>query len=52
MEKYVKAQMEVIEFEAEDVITTSTGCETVSLPIGCSTDSPPKPDDSGTIWGD
>ena len=23
MEKYVKAQMEVIEFEAEDVITTS-----------------------------
>ena len=24
MEKYVKAQMEVIEFEAEDVITTST----------------------------
>ena len=25
MEKYEKAQMEVIEFEAEDVITTSTG---------------------------
>ena len=50
MEKYVKAQMEVIEFEAEDVITTS--CSVVSLPIGCSTDSPPKPDDSGTIWGD
>ena len=25
MEKYTKAQMEVIEFEAEDVITTS-GC--------------------------
>lgn len=25
MEKYAKAQMEVIEFEAEDVITTS-GC--------------------------
>ena len=24
MEKYVKAQMEVIEFEAEDVITTSS----------------------------
>lgn len=23
MDKYVKAQMEVIEFEAEDVITTS-----------------------------
>lgn len=28
MEKYTKAQMEVIEFEAEDVITTS------SIPIG------------------
>ena len=31
MEKYTKAQMEVIEFEAEDVITTST----VTIPIGC-----------------
>ena len=30
MEKYTKAQMEVIEFEAEDVITTST----VTIPIG------------------
>ena len=28
MEKYAKAQMEVIEFESEDVITTS------SIPIG------------------
>ena len=26
MEKYTKAQMEVIEFEAEDVITTSGTC--------------------------
>ena len=26
MEKYAKAQMEVIEFEAEDVITTSGKC--------------------------
>ncbi len=26
MEKYVKAEMEIIEFEAEDVITTS-GCD-------------------------
>ena len=25
MEKYEKAQMEIIEFEAEDVITTSGG---------------------------
>lgn len=27
MEKYTKAQMEVIEFEAEDVITTSGGTD-------------------------
>lgn len=26
MKKYEKAQMEVIEFEAEDVITTSSNC--------------------------
>lgn len=30
MEKYTKAQMEVIEFEAEDVITTSSGCSGVN----------------------
>ena len=30
MEKYTKAQMEVIEFEAEDVITTS-GCDTNAI---------------------
>ena len=30
MEKYTKAQMEVIEFEAEDVITTS-GCNGVDI---------------------
>ena len=30
MEKYAKAQMEVIEFEAEDVITTS-GCNGVDI---------------------
>ena len=31
MEKYAKAQMEVIEFEAEDVITTSC-CVTNEIP--------------------
>lgn len=41
MEKYTKAQMEVIEFEAEDVITTSGGgpgpdwCPTYTLPHPC-----------------
>ena len=29
MEKYTKAQMEVIEFENEDVITTSGNCANV-----------------------
>ena len=33
MEKYAKAQMEVIEFEAEDVITTS-GCNGVNTCTG------------------
>lgn len=32
MEKYTKAQMEVIEFEAEDVITTS-GCNGMDATI-------------------
>ena len=54
MEKYAKAQMEVIEFEAEDVITTSNP----SIPMGCVSDKgcasnePPKPDENGWIWGD
>ena len=45
MEKYTKAQMEVIEFEAEDVITTS-GCNGVDASIGewgCGTDNPSCP---------
>ena len=48
MEKYAKAQMEVIEFEAEDVITTS------SIKICTSTDYDtitPDPSDK-CIWGD
>ena len=32
MEKYVKAEMEIIEFEAEDVITTS-GCNGVDTSV-------------------
>ena len=46
MEKYEKAQMEVIEFEAEDVITAS-GCS-VNASIGgwgCGTDNPSCPSD-------
>lgn len=42
MEKYTKAQMEVIEFENEDVITTS-GCNGMDASIGgwgCGTDKP------------
>ena len=35
MEKYAKAQMEVIEFENEDVIATSVGiCNGVDTSIG------------------
>ena len=42
MEKYTKAQMEVIEFEAEDVITASS-CKGMDASIGgwgCGTDNP------------
>ena len=35
MEKYTKAQMEVIEFEREDVITSSSS---ICPPIGCHCD--------------
>ncbi len=58
MEKYTKAQMEVIEFEAEDVITTST----VKLPIeNCPYDGSCKVEDlfctpdgscSKVLWAD
>ncbi len=47
MEKYTKAQMEVIEFEAEDVITES-------IPICTGSDYEtiePDPSDK-CIWGD
>ena len=50
MEKYTKAQMEVIEFEAEDVITTSKP----SIGFCTSTDYDtivPDPSDK-CIWGD
>ena len=46
MEKYAKAQMEVIEFEAEDVITTSGGCNGMDASIGgwdCGTYDPSCP---------
>ena len=52
MEKYTKAQMEVIEFENEDVITTSTisiGCVSDK---GCTSNEPPKPGEDGWIWGE
>ena len=38
MDKYVKAQMEVIEFEAEDVITTSCPSELGFCPAGAPED--------------
>ena len=51
MEKYEKARMEVIEFDAEDVITTS--CST-GIPIGCGSDGgcDDWPVCTGTLWGD
>ena len=46
MEKYAKAQMEVIEFENEDVITTS-GVSGEIDPWGCGTHNPSCPSECG-----
>ena len=35
MEKYTKAQMEIIEFEAEDVVTVSLPIENCPFDGGC-----------------
>ncbi len=48
-EKYFKPEMAVIEFETEDIMTGSGG-NIEHIEIGG--DNPPKPDDSGIIWGD
>lgn len=42
MEKYTKAQMEVIEFENEDVITTS-GCTIEGYGLGFGSNDPKYP---------
>ena len=50
MEKYIAPEMEIVEFEAEDVITTS--CDAV-IGICTGTDYDDLPDcTSHTIWGD
>lgn len=46
MEKYTKAQMEVIEFENEDVITTSGDCPNVIYIC------PEETVDCGVVWAD
>ena len=49
MEKYEKAQMEVIEFEAEDVITTSgIGGEIGGW--GCGTNDPSCPSECSELF--
>ena len=52
MEKYAKAQMEVIEFEAEDVITTSSNPIGCGSDVNCTSNEPPKPGEDGWIWGE
>ena len=48
MEKYTKAQMEVIEFEVEDVITTS-GIGGEISGWGCGTENPSCPSECADI---
>lgn len=45
MEKYTKAQMEVIEFENEDVITTSNCSNVIYI-------CPEETVDCGVVWAD
>ena len=55
MDKYTKAQMEVIEFENEDVVTASIPIEKCPYDGGCKIESLICTQDSGcssVIWGD
>ena len=55
MEKYTKAQMEVIEFENEDVITESIPIENCPYDGGCKVEDlfcTPDGDCSSVLWGD
>ena len=55
MEKYTKAQMEVIEFENEDVVTVSIPIENCPYDGGCNVDSlfcTPDGDCPSVLWAD
>ena len=55
MEKYTKAQMEVIEFEAEDVITESIPIDHCPYDGGCKTEDlfcTPDGDCASVLWGE
>lgn len=55
MEKYTKAQMEVIEFENEDVVTVSLPIENCPYDGGCKVESlicTSDGDCSSVFWGD
>ena len=55
MEKYTKAQMEVIEFENEDVVRTSIPIENCPFDGGCKVDSlfcTPDGDCPKVFWAD
>ena len=55
MEKYTKAQMEVIEFENEDVITESIPIENCPYDGGCKVEDlfcTPDGDCPSVLWGE
>ena len=55
MEKYTKAQMEVIEFEAEDVITESIPIENCPYDGSCKVEDllcTPDGDCTSVLWAD
>ncbi len=50
MKNFEKPQMEIVEFEAEDIVTTSsTSCSPYSVPL-CKGDKNTEEGDAGGAW--
>lgn len=50
MKKYEKAEMEIVEFDAVDILTTSN--EIIKICTGADYESVPTEEADGCIWGD
>lgn len=50
MKKYEKAEMEIVEFDAVDILTASS--ETIKICTGTDYESVPTEESDGCIWAD